>query len=288
MNEKILSAHPSEISEHLAEELRAVIGHIKEQIGPVCDTPLAIIRLVNGLCHDDWVNLASMHNLQNWIALSISKKEGEILQELLTAQQQLMYQRDHDPLTGLPNRRVFFDRLTIELTRAKRTNGDASVVMIDIDDFKKVNDTYGHLCGDHVLKDLAQHLSTNIRLYDTASRVGGEEFAVLLPSTSITTARSIIDGMREEFSRHLFTWDANQFRCTFSAGVSSVKALGHAPSPEAFFNSADQAMYEAKRAGKNQVCIHKADYLRRDNHSLVCSHEKQFLFSGIITDHDNE
>ena len=287
MNEKTHQPH-SEISPHLAEELQTVIGYIMEHVGQVSGEPLAIVRLIDSLTHNDWVKLASSHDLHDWFAFSIGKDKAEIIQELLTSQQHLLFQRDHDALTGLPNRTVFFERLTIELTRSKRTHGDASVAMIDIDDFKKVNDTYGHLCGDIVLKELATQLSSGTRPYDTASRVGGEEFAILLPSTPITTARSIIDAMRDDFSRHVFTCNDTQFSCTFSGGVSSVKALGTCPTPEEIFESADKAMYTAKRNGKNQVSIHRADYLQQDKLSLVRSNEKQFLFSGIMAENKHE
>lgn len=278
----------SGISLHLAEELQTVIGYIMENVGPISGKPLAIVRLVDNLTHDDWVKLTSSHDLHDWFAFSIGKEKTEIIRELLTSQQQLLFQRDHDALTGLPNRSVFFERLAIELTRSKRTHGDASVAIIDIDDFKKVNDTYGHLCGDIVLKELARQLSSGTRPYDTASRVGGEEFAILLPSTPITTARSIIDAMRDDFSRHIFSYNDAQFSCTFSGGVSSVKALGTSPTPEDIFESADQAMYAAKRNGKNKVCIHRADYLQQDKLSLVRSNEKQFLFSGIMAENKHE
>lgn len=278
----------NDMNEGLPKELGAVIEYIQKTIGPVPDEPLALVRLVHNLSHESWLNIASVHNLHDWFAFAIAKDKATIIEEFLATQQRLIFQRDHDVLTGLPNRRLFFDRLTVEVTRAKRTNADASIAMIDIDDFKRVNDTHGHLCGDEVLKELGNLLNSDTRLYDTASRVGGEEFAILLPSTSITTSKSIIDGMRERFSHHIFTCGEAQFSCTFSAGVTSIKAMGGSPTPEELFEDADQAMYTAKRTGKNKVCIKKADYLQNDKMSLVRSHEKQFLFSGIIADNNNE
>lgn len=156
-----------------------------------------------------------------------------------------------DSLTGLLNHTSFKERLRTEVARAKRQGKPLSVALIDIDFFKKVNDTYGHPAGDRVIKSLSRLLKQRLRGADLIGRYGGEEFAVALPDTPIEGARRVLDHIRESFAAIVQHAGGEQtFQVTLSAGMSQYGVLGDG---EALINAADQALYSAKHAGRNQV-----------------------------------
>lgn len=155
-----------------------------------------------------------------------------------------------DVLTGLANRRYFMERLTAESNRYARSGTPYSLLLIDVDHFKKVNDRYGHHAGDDVLRGLAQILTEGIRTpTDQSARIGGEEFALLLPDTSLAATeivcRRIADGLR----RHPFTAKGETFHLTISMGV--VECRGEPI--EAVWQQADRNLYKAKQGGRDQA-----------------------------------
>jgi diguanylate cyclase (GGDEF)-like protein len=155
-----------------------------------------------------------------------------------------------DPLTSLPNRRALDDRLQQEWARFQRHGGPLSLVMADIDNFKRVNDTYGHSVGDHVLQEVGQAIAGQCRLTDLPARYGGEEFAVLMPGESAPDATRMAERCRQAVEAVRVAVGQEVVRVTASFGVADSRGLA---SPEALIESADQALYAAKAAGRNVV-----------------------------------
>jgi diguanylate cyclase (GGDEF)-like protein len=159
-----------------------------------------------------------------------------------------------DPLTNLYNRRFLEDFLERELLRAKRSTGTFALIMIDIDHFKKFNDTFGHDCGDRVLIALADLFRQNVRDEDIASRFGGEEFILVLPGVNVEIAKLRAENIRDA-AQHIAI-DCNGVRIgpiTLSLGVSMYPA--HGDSMKALLQGADAALYGAKDGGRNRVII---------------------------------
>jgi len=157
-----------------------------------------------------------------------------------------------DSLTGLYNRKYFESTLTKELARLGRKGKKLSVVVFDLDHFKHVNDTYGHLTGDKVLKTLGKILIKSCRPYDTPSRWGGEEFMVILPNTVESEAFDFAERIRSEFSKQSFQSRKEKFSCTLSGGISIYESNDTVIS---IVERGDKALYRAKDEGRN--CIHK-------------------------------
>ena len=165
-----------------------------------------------------------------------------------------------DALTGLYNRRYFADRLEQEFHRGERHHRPSSLIMVDIDHFKRVNDTYGHQVGDVVLRGVAQILVDQTRTIDIAGRYGGEEFAVILPETPLADAHQVAERLRERVEAtvlHRIEKDgieSEALKCTISLGVSSFAGIGYA-TPADFLHAADAALYDAKHSGRNRVHV---------------------------------
>ncbi|GGJ96005.1 GGDEF domain-containing protein [Pseudomonas matsuisoli] len=174
-------------------------------------------------------------------------------QEAHGAQQHLEEQRMKaltDALTGLPNRASWAERAQLEEARWQRYGGDLLLVVLDIDHFKRINDEYGHLAGDKVLKIIGQELQKRLRKTDFIARFGGEEFALLLPETSLAAGQQLLDDLRGKIAACPFHFKGQPVSITFSAGVVAFEGEDSA---EAAFDRADQALYRAKRAGRNRV-----------------------------------
>lgn len=198
-----------------------------------------------------------------------------------SAPEEMARQRDTDPLTGLPNRRAFARHLEAELERTRRGRGDLSLVILDIDHFKSVNDNYGHPCGDEVLLRLASQLQTSVRLYDLAARIGGEEFAIVLPGASALKAQALCERILQRFaSTGMDCPGVPPFHVTFSGGIATCTTGVTCPA-SLLVDRADKALYEAKQAGRNRIYVHREPGITHPERStLVESSEKQFLFSG--------
>ncbi len=157
-----------------------------------------------------------------------------------------------DPLTLLSNRRCLFDVLTRELERSQRSGKPCSVVIVDIDRFKKVNDTYGHHLGDEVLVAVARELQEHMRAYDLAARFGGEEFVLLLPETDKSQAVSIAERIRASVEAMTFGGKLEPLMLTITAGVATFPAI-ELKSADDLICVADQALCRGKEAGRNRV-----------------------------------
>ncbi|MEQ9092646.1 MAG: GGDEF domain-containing protein, partial [Miltoncostaeaceae bacterium] len=151
-----------------------------------------------------------------------------------------------DPLTGLPNRRAFHDRLEADLARVRRTDEPLSLVVIDVDHFKRVNDNFGHETGDHVLVEFARRLRATARVGETVARVGGEEFAWIIPGCDGMDALRAVERARAEIARRPFPVAG---RITASAGVCD---LDDAEDASELYRRADMALYWAKSSGRNR------------------------------------
>ncbi len=162
-----------------------------------------------------------------------------------------------DGLTGLYNRRHFDGQLNREIHRSHRYGHTFSLLLIDIDDFKKVNDTYGHPVGDEILRDLSYIIKNHLRTEDIAARYGGEEFIILLPHTDIHGARIFSERLLEHTLAHEFSYELS---VSFSGGISNYPY--HAEDPQKLVESADKALYLSKLRGKRCINIHEGE--RRD------------------------
>ena len=158
---------------------------------------------------------------------------------------------DTDPLTGCANRRVLDQRLREELDRARRYDQVVTAVLFDVDDFKRINDTYGHQAGDRVLKQLAALLRHELRTMDFLARYGGEEFVVVLPETGGTGARLFTDRILRRVQLHNFGDAAFPVSVTVSAGLATFPD-DRVADDESLMHLADQNLYKAKRAGRNR------------------------------------
>jgi diguanylate cyclase (GGDEF)-like protein len=156
-----------------------------------------------------------------------------------------------DGLTQAYNKRYLLEFLEREMARFSRHERDLSLVLLDIDHFKKVNDGFGHLAGDYVLRELAATLKTRIRREECFARYGGEEFALVLPETSLDNTVFLADKLRKIIEQHQFVFEGKSIPVTFSAGIAAMSKQHDAP--EAFIKAADALLYEAKRRGRNQV-----------------------------------
>ena len=159
-----------------------------------------------------------------------------------------------DGLTGLYTKRYFTGQIEAQLEAARRHRRPLSLIMLDLDHFKAVNDEHGHLTGDEVLIGVAELLQKNLRKYDTAHRYGGEEIILILPDTQTEKARAIAERIRERIeAKHFRTTAGRRLQITASLGVAALHPGVRTTS--AFIQNADQALYQAKNAGRNRVCV---------------------------------
>lgn len=174
-------------------------------------------------------------------------------QDLLAAQEELVRLAHTDYLTGIHNRRFFMQRLSEEVERVRRHGSQLSVLLFDLDYFKNVNDQCGHAAGDKILRAVADVTVEVKRITDIAARIGGEEFALLLPETDQTGAVSTAQRLRQTIARiALPETQAKKIKVTASIGVATVSAVSQ--DLENVLNHADEALYKAKHSGRNAVC----------------------------------
>jgi len=187
--------------------------------------------------------------------------EDRVLQrtlELLMANQKLEQLATTDPLTGIANRRKMTEQIAHELERARRFRHPLSLLMIDIDHFKRINDTYGHEVGDRAILAVSLLLTETMRGIDLAARFGGEEFVLLMPETHAEVAALAAERLREAMSAlRVLADDGAQVALTVSIGVSSADPMGVLDTPSSLLVRADKALYRAKKEGRN--CVKTAD-----------------------------
>jgi diguanylate cyclase (GGDEF)-like protein len=171
--------------------------------------------------------------------------------EVVAYERRLLEMNMEDSLTGAYNRRFLDVFVQREFERHKRYATPFSVIMMDIDFFKAVNDEYGHQCGDFLLKGIAAEIAGSIRKVDFLARYGGEEFCCLLPETTLPKAVFVAERIRKNIAQKEFEYDGNKIKLTISAGVTTLR--GGIDSVEGLIGKADEALYTAKRQGRNKV-----------------------------------
>lgn len=243
-------------------------GHqLLVKIRKVEDERLRNIPVIIMTTADDNVdrNLAFLNGANDFINKPIDEMElqarvnvhyrlARTIRELEASRKLLAEQATTDPLTGLKNRRAFSENGAKHLALAGRHNTALSVILADIDHFKNINDTHGHDAGDEVLIAVARILDGTRRAEDTVARIGGEEFALLLPGTNRLGAAVLAESIRAAVERRKFTLSGRPAAVTISIGVASYEAE-QADTIEGLLRIADQRLYLAKKNGRNRICV---------------------------------
>jgi diguanylate cyclase (GGDEF)-like protein len=190
---------------------------------------------------------------------------------------ELDYRANQDPLTGLYNRRYFNGFLENEIHHAKQHDHKLCVLMLDLDNFKEINDLYGHLCGDIVLRDVAGIIKQKIRRGDLATRLGGDEFAIVLPETNSTGAHHVAEELKKAIENHQFS-DKHAFHVTASIGL--IVYPTHSTSITGLMSKVDIALYQAKADGRNAVRDYDSS-IRATRHSRRLVELSQEVTSAI-------
>jgi two-component system cell cycle response regulator len=201
---------------------------------------------------DDYITKPfDMHELR--VRVRAGQRIVQLQSELLEAKKDMEIQSRTDPLTGVLNRRAILSQIDNELSRAKRDNAHISISMLDLDHFKKINDTFGHLAGDAVLRESMNRVEETIRTYDAVGRFGGEEFIVVLPGAKEADAFIIADRIRIKINEKNANIDGVSIPFTISQGLATCN--GELTADE-LIAKADEALYRAKQNGRN--CVDKA------------------------------
>jgi diguanylate cyclase (GGDEF)-like protein len=240
-----------------------------------------VFRFTSGLSPGQLEKLGKQMRLDSWILHPLAADSYALIRRLQRKIDDLSHAAGHDDLTGLARRELFERTLQTEVERAWRGSQTLSLAMLDIDDFKQINDDYGHPHGDQVLQAVAEVLRTHTRLADLGARMGGEEFALLMPSTSQARAAILLQRIMNAIRELRFPAHSSQeeSRVTISVGLACYKGYTP-PHPEELLEIADQALYEAKHAGKDRLIAAPIKDIapQASARTLVDTAEKQFLF----------
>ena len=183
--------------------------------------------------------------------LHVGQRILDLQDSLITAREELRFSATHDALTGISNRPSVLEAVSREQFRQVREGGSFGVIFADIDHFKSVNDTHGHLSGDEVLREVTQRMVGCVRPYDTVGRYGGEEFLIVAPSLDGTGALGLAERIRQAIESEPITTSSGEVRVTASLGVA-VSSRDKPLETDALLRSADEALYRAKDQGRNQ------------------------------------
>ena len=223
----------------------------REEVKIYGDPPLTLEVVITPLYKNEKINgrVVLAYDITKRKQLELDLKAKII--EIDSLRVQLQDQAIRDSLTGVFNRRFLAEALEREIAKANREDMPISIVMMDVDHFKSFNDTYGHKCGDAVLRDLAGFLTKNSRHGDIVCRYGGEEFVILMPEASFQNAFERAQSWQQAYASKTIEYEDKALKVTFSAGVASYPQ--HGPNGEAILHAADHALYESKSNGRNRV-----------------------------------
>lgn len=205
------------------------------------------------LPENGWGGKRAYLNYFRIVGLIISLLLSAMVWITLADRRQIKYLALHDPLTGLPNRRLFDERLNYTIVQKQRQNKPFSLLYVDLDDFKPINDHYGHKAGDQVLREAARRMTDAVRHEDTVARIGGDEFMIILPSTGDKSGTMLVANDILQAIGKPYTFQGQQLDVNTSIGVSIYPESGN--TEEALVRAADQAMYQAKNGGKRRICF---------------------------------
>lgn len=220
-----------------------------------------IIFIKKDLTDDKEIILAIVKDMD---LSELEKKYLNIILLHLIHSMNLLNLANYDSLTKLLNRNAISSRIKKELQRTQRYNKKLSIILLDIDNFKKINDTYGHITGDIILKNIANLIKAQLRDSDYVGRWGGEEFLIVLPETSLDKATEIAERIRKLIEHHTFEINGTNIHLTASLGVASVEE--HGISIDELIQAADIALYSAKTKGKNKVLVLSKDKIKEFIH----------------------
>lgn len=248
-----------ETAQALDEELRQQVGGLQDSMLGAKDLPSlkqTVQRRLDGLLEtvDAYQRQRSEHEQ------TLSDRLGTLVERVASLEKAATGMREHleeqrqkalrDPLTTLPNRAAWDERLELEVARHQRYGGQLLLAVLDVDHFKRINDSFGHLAGDRVLKIVANELRKRLRKTDFIARFGGEEFALLLPETPTPAGLKLLDNLRTGIENCPFHFKGARIQVTLSGGLASFAATDRA---EQVFERADQALYRAKDSGRNRI-----------------------------------
>jgi diguanylate cyclase len=219
-----------------ADSLESLAGVVREMVEE-SRTVQALVQQTQARLHDE-------HSKASELTQRVGELEGEL--------RRLSNEVSTDQLTQIANRRGLLQAFDAERARAGREGAALAVGLLDIDNFKRLNDELGHSVGDEALRALAAMVSKTLRPTDMVARYGGEEFVVLLPQTPADEGQQILTRLQRSLSGGLFMHENKQVLVTFSAGVTAYR---EGEAIEAALERADQGLYEAKRTGKNRTCV---------------------------------
>jgi len=234
------------LSREHARLVRTADGWVLEDLGSTNGTFVQQDRVSRHLLrHGDFIRLGSGVRMQ---FQEVTGEEEAVLRRLYEASVR-------DGLTGVFNRRYLQERIAAEVAYAVRHGTELVVLLLDLDHFKHINDIYGHLAGDEVLRQVASLVAAQVRREDTFARYGGEEFAVLLRETPIRSALVVAERIRSGVEALEIPFEGNRLHVTVSIGVAGMGCCSGRVTPEALLARVDEALYLAKEAGRNRVAV---------------------------------
>lgn len=256
-------SQPPEVATNIAFVTTIIIGLLAHSCRLVVSfTFLSILLILSGAIIAPGDTGALLATTNNMLALFIMASVGGTCYLALNEQEQLNQQlreaAERDPLTRLYNRRVMMKQLGINLAQAVRYRSPLAVMILDVDNFKNINDEYGHMVGDEILRVLSKICSRAVREADILCRYGGEEFAVLCPHTGRAGALAAAERIRRDIADQHIIVGKDSHRITVSIGVATLSP--EHGTEETLLKIADDGLYEAKRKGRNQVvCLQPAE-----------------------------
>jgi diguanylate cyclase (GGDEF)-like protein len=190
--------------------------------------------------------------------LDVGQRILDLQRNLIAAREELRFKATYDTLTGLCNRGVIVETLTREYARRSREGGSFGIILADLDHFKSVNDTYGHLAGDEVLREAARRMRTCVRTYDVVGRYGGEEFLIIVPASDAAATFTLAERIRAAVENLPVPFDGRNIPITVSLGVTACSS-DNPTNSEGLLRVADDALYRAKRSGRNRAELASCD-----------------------------